>query len=322
MFVTKTRLHEIEKEKLVLQEKIKQMFSEFKDKESFFQSFLERFNQELTQTIQQHEMVNNQHYTMADLVKEIKGHFDKVDELSSSSFENSQELHQKGETLIQSAKDMVSKSDEGKDAVNKVERLIIHLGEKLEETYKRMNQLNERSKEIELIVMTIKEIAEQTNLLALNASIEAARAGDQGKGFAVVAEEVRKLAESTAMSTSDISLLTQNIQRDIHDTLQSTNSSAELIKEGMDLSKNTSNKIDFISSVIYHVENEVNTVIQKIVEQKEYSQEVMHEIAKTKSIFDTANQLILQHIEDASKVDRKLEETIRQVTSFDEKIDK
>jgi len=319
MFVTKTRLHEIEKEKLVLQEKIKQMFSEFKDKESFFQSFLERFNQELTQTIQQHEMVNNQHYTMADLVKEIKGHFDKVDELSSSSFENAQELHQKGETLIQSAKDMVSKSDEGKDSVNKVERLIIHLGEKLEETYKRMNQLNERSKEIELIVMTIKEIAEQTNLLALNASIEAARAGDQGKGFAVVAEEVRKLAESTAMSTSDISLLTQNIQRDIHDTLQSTNSSAELIKEGMDLSKNTSNKIDFISSVIHHVENEVNTVIQKIVEQKEYSQEVMHEIAKTKSIFDTANQLILQHIEDASKVDRKLEETIRQVASFDEK---
>ncbi|KAA9018044.1 methyl-accepting chemotaxis protein [Niallia endozanthoxylica] len=319
MFVTKARLHEIEKEKLELQEKIDQMFSEFKDKESFFQSFLERFNQELTQTIEQHELVNSQHYTMADLVKEIKSHFDKVDHLSYSSFENSKKLHQKGENLILSAKDMVSKSDEGRDSVNKVEQLIIQLGEKLEETYNRMNQLNDRSKEIELIVMTIKEIAEQTNLLALNASIEAARAGDQGKGFAVVAEEVRKLAESTAMSTSDISLLTQNIQKDIHDTLQSTNSSTELIREGMDLSKDTSTKIDFISSVIYHVENEVNTVIQKIIEQKEYSQEVMDEISKTKFVFDTANQLILQHIEDASKVDMKLEETIRQVTSLDVK---
>lgn len=56
-------------------------------------------------------------------------------------------------------------------------------------------------REIEGIVGTITEISDQTNLLALNASIEAARAGEQGKGFAVVAEEVRKLADQTAVAT-------------------------------------------------------------------------------------------------------------------------
>jgi len=72
-------------------------------------------------------------------------------------------------------------------------------------TNKEVIELGIMFKEVEKIVSVITSITDQTNLLALNAAIEAARAGEAGKGFAVVAGEVRKLAEESKGSASQIS---------------------------------------------------------------------------------------------------------------------
>ncbi|GLC89271.1 methyl-accepting chemotaxis protein [Lysinibacillus piscis] len=98
-----------------------------------------------------------------------------------------------------------------------------------------VQQLGEKSSEINRILQVIDDIAAQTNLLALNAAIEAARAGEHGKGFSVVAEEVRKLAEESSKSTSQISLIIENVLQESTLASQSMNGVVQEVQTSVQL---------------------------------------------------------------------------------------
>ncbi|QFG03976.1 hypothetical protein Tbon_12010 [Tepidiforma bonchosmolovskayae] len=93
---------------------------------------------------------------------------------------------------------------DGMAAVQQTVEAMDAIRDAVRSTAREVEELGRRGSEIGAIVQVIQDIASQTNLLALNAAIEAARAGEQGRGFAVVAENVRSLAERTAVATKEI----------------------------------------------------------------------------------------------------------------------
>ncbi len=68
---------------------------------------------------------------------------------------------------------------------------------------------------INSIVITITRVADQINLLSLNAAIEAEKAGEYGLGFSVVANEIRRLADQTAVAALDIEDMVMEMEKSV-----------------------------------------------------------------------------------------------------------
>lgn len=177
-------------------------------------------------------MVEETTASLSDSTHAIDQQEDAVKVMKEQSHELNTHLNSMEQTLFQTTLDGKKVEDSTNASSLELQQMKLQFektSKGFDELNKKMNELHDNSGLIKSIIETIRGIAAQTNLLALNASIEAARAGEQGRGFAVVAEEIRKLAEESAQSVSEIDQIIQKVLNEIQLSNQITSETNGLI---------------------------------------------------------------------------------------------
>ncbi|WP_214779537.1 methyl-accepting chemotaxis protein [Exiguobacterium sp. s22] len=210
-------------------------------------------------------------------IGKIAGSIGSIDDDVSQSLKLAEEG---GATMVQA-----------KDEVLALERETRRTGESI-------SALKQQSDEIALITEVIQSITDQTNLLALNAAIEAARAGEQGKGFAVVAEEVRKLAEQSKQSATQIAGLIESIQAQSNAVLDQHVVSAKRVETNTLLLERATRAFEQIVSQL-----------ETSVDNTSHIRIASHEIAETTKQVATSSQQMSQDSEGMADTMRTVGET-------------
>ncbi|MFW2501549.1 methyl-accepting chemotaxis protein [Clostridium diolis] len=279
-------------------------------------NFLQKISGLLAGIVKQHHRVDDQHDVLGKLADKVKVHMNSISSLTENTNDLTDKLYFEGNNLIEITKDTVNKSYKGKSAIEEIVKVVRFLEDENRNNTENINELARRFSKVNEVVKLITNIANQTNLLALNAAIEAARAGEQGKGFAIVAGEIRNLAEMTKQSTKDISALIGNIEDETNIVINNSDKSKEVIAKGVNASVNAAEKIEESLSSIGKVEQEVRKVIEILTNQKQHIENMNKEIINVDEILRVTSKTITNHIEEASIVDRQLEEMKMQLESY------
>ncbi|MDD5159705.1 MAG: methyl-accepting chemotaxis protein [Sulfuricurvum sp.] len=187
-----------------------------------------------------------------------------------------------------------------KDALSKLVHEVEGYIETEQEMASQLISLRNDAEQVKNVLGVIKDIADQTNLLALNAAIEAARAGEHGRGFAVVADEVRKLAERTQKSLTEIEISVGTIVQAVNDVSDRMGENADNMNELTVISNEVEEKISATSSEMERSVSVAERSYNDSVEVVGHIEWIIDKISQINDVSES-NRRSVEQIENDSK---------------------
>lgn len=189
--------------------------------------------------------------------RELEGQIAMVEESSASITQ-----------MIASVQNVNRIAERSTEATEELKAAATVGGNRLGETTRIIAAVRESVDGIKDITGIIQGIASRTNLLAMNAAIEAAHAGDAGRGFSVVADEIRKLAEASALNSKEISgILNEMVQeieaadlagKDTREAFGHLDNRVEEVNESYEGIRSSMNELELGGSEILKAMSELN----------------------------------------------------------------